>query len=64
MGNKTGFLRLGHILPFRPLSILKCFPPNTIENLSSWTSEVVSQGLTKGMEGGKWQGGEEIVLHR
>ena len=37
-------------------SCLYSFPPNKIENLSSWTSEVVSRVLTKGwrVEGGGW----------
>ena len=37
-------------------SCLYSFPPNKIENLSSWTSEVVSQVLTKGwrLGGGGW----------
>ena len=37
-------------------SCLYSFPPNKIENLSSWTSEVVSRVLTKGwrLGGGGW----------
>ena len=38
-------------------SCLWSFPPHKIENLSSWTSEVVSRVLTKG-----WRGGQEIDL--
>ena len=45
-------------------SCLYSFPPNKIENLSSWTSEVVSRVLTKGwrlggggVEAGGWGGG-------
>ena len=38
-------------------SCLYSFPPNKIENLSSWTSEVVSRVLTKGwrVEVGGWR---------
>ena len=38
-------------------SCLYSFPPNKIENLSSWTSEVVSRVLTKGwrLGGGGWR---------
>ena len=50
-------------------SCLYSFPPNKIENLSSWTSEVVSRVLTKGwrlggggVEAGGWRGGQEIDL--
>ena len=47
-------------------SCLYSFPPNKIENLSSWTSEVVSRVLTKGwrLGGGGWgvAGGQEIDL--
>ena len=52
-------------------SCLYSFPPNKIENLSSWTSKVVSRLLTKGwrlggggwgMEAGGWWGGKEIDL--
>ena len=39
-------------------SCLYSFPPNKIENLSSWTSEVVSRVLKKG----RWRGGQEIDL--
>ena len=36
-------------------SCLYSFPPNKIETLSSWTSEVVSRVLTKGWRlGGGW----------
>ena len=37
-------------------SCLYSFPPNKIETLSSWTSEVVSRVLTKGwrLGGGGW----------
>ena len=44
-------------------SCLYSFPPNKIEHLSSWTSEVVSRVLTKGwrlgggVEAGGWRGG-------
>ena len=43
-------------------SCLYSFPPNKIENLSSWTSEVVSRVLTKGWRLGGWRGGQEIDL--
>ena len=49
-------------------SCLYSFPPNKIENLSSWTSEVVSRVLTKGwrlgggVEAGGWRGGQKIGL--
>ena len=45
-------------------SCLYSFPPNKIENLSSWTSEVESRVLTKGwgVGGGGWRGGQEIDL--
>ena len=42
-------------------SCLYSFPPNKIENLSSWTSEVVSRVLTKGWRQG-WRGEQEIDL--
>ena len=38
-------------------SCLYSFPPNKIENLSSWTSEVVSRVLTKGWRLGVEAGG-------
>ena len=43
-------------------SCLYSFPPNKIENLSSWTSEVVSRVLTNGVEAGEWRGGQKIGL--
>ena len=44
-------------------SCLYSFPPNKIENLSSWTSEVVSRVLTKGWRGGGgWRGGQKLDL--
>ena len=52
-------------------SCLYSFPPNKIENLSSWTSEVVSRVLTKGwrsggggrgVEVGGWRGGQKLDL--
>ena len=45
-------------------SCLYSFPPNKIETLSSWTSEVVSRVLTKGwrVEAGGWRGGQKLDL--
>ena len=48
---------------FSTCSCLYRFPPNKIENLSSWTSEVVSRVLTgKGVEAGGWRGRQNIGL--
>ena len=41
-------------------SCLYSFPPNKIENLSSWTSEVVSRVLTKGWRSGGGGRGVEV----
>ena len=52
-------------------SCLYSFPPNKIENLSSWTSEVVSRVLTKGwrlggggwgVEAGGWRGEQKLDI--
>ena len=39
-------------------SCLQSFLPDKIENMSSWTNEVVSRVLTKGWGGGGGGGGE------
>ena len=46
-----------NLLPFRPYAVLVAaysFPLNKIENLTSWTSKVTSQGVGDG-EMGWWE---------